>query len=177
MAERFEYYITGDDLNQTVYVDRWLAQTFTPATAHKITSVKLLLSRDGLPGEMTVSIRETDASGHPTGGDLCSGTSDSDTLVETPSSGWREITLGAGYDLNADQKYAIVLRCPTSGKFSNTLIYRQDASSPTYAGGWFEYSNNAGVDWSTNDAVDGMFEEWGEEIVAAAGRSFGFIIG
>ncbi|MBA7589542.1 hypothetical protein ES708_31627 [subsurface metagenome] len=105
MAELFEYYITGDDFGYGVYGPNWEAQTFTPSVAHKITSVKLKLYRRGSPGTLTVAIKAVDVSHHPTGADLCSGTTNGNTLTEDMAGEWREITLGAGANLNTDTEY------------------------------------------------------------------------
>ena len=101
----------------------WYAQTFTPQTTHDITSVILFLARAGSPGIITVSIRET-SDGKPSGEDLCSGTTDGDTL---PAGGWptpapeeREITFSVNPTLNANTKYAIVVRV-LSGDSSNKV--------------------------------------------------------
>ena len=164
MSTLYEYYNTGDDGAGNFYGATWWAQTFTPSTAHKITSVKLLLYRAGSPGTITVSIRATDGSGHPTGGDLCSGTTNGNTLPTGSPYEWREITLGAGCDLSAGTKYAIVARA-TSGSSSNKVYWRSDSTSPTYAGGNFEYSTNSGSSWTTYTNYDCLFEDWGEPLV------------
>jgi hypothetical protein len=158
----YEYYKTGDDWYAKLYDTKWVAQTFTPSVAHKITSVKLKLYRTGSPGTITVSIRTTDGSGHPTGADLCSGTTDGNTLPEGSPYEWREITLGAGYNLSASTKYAIVARALSGDDVANFAQWRQDSSSPAYAGGNLEYSFNSGSSWTTDVATDQMFEEWGE---------------
>lgn len=174
MATLYEYYNTGDDGSTALYGTRWMAQTFTPSTAHKITSVKLKLGRVGSPGTVTVSIRETDENGHPTGDDLCSGTTDGDTLQEGSPWEWREITLGDGYNLDADTKYAIVTRA-LAGDTDNYVVWRRDATDPTYEGGNFELSTNSGDSWTTYADRDFMFEDWGEPLGAL--RSYGYIIG
>lgn len=161
MATLYEYYITGDDIGWTFHTTAWFAQTFTPSEAHKITSVKLKLYKNGSPGTITVSIKATDGSGKPTGGDLCSGTTNGNTLPTGSPYEWREITLGAGYDLSADTKYAIVARA-LEGDGSNYAGWRFDNSDPTYAGGNFASSNDSGVSWSGDTGRDFMFEEWGE---------------
>ena len=161
MADRYEYYITGYDTDADVLRNVWKAQTFTPSVAHRITGVKLLLARVGLPGIITVGIRETDVDGHPTGLDLCSGTIDGDSLADSWPPEWYEITLGAGYNLSADTKYAIVVRAPT-GDSTNKLLWNADITSPTYDGGNYEASFNSGVSWATTAENDFMFEEWGE---------------
>lgn len=175
MATLYEYYNTNDDYAVPFYGVVWLAQTFTPSTAHKITSVKIQLMRVGFPGTITVGIRATDGNGHPTGGDLCSGTTNGNTLPTSSPGEWREITLGAGYDLAASTKYAIVARA-ISGDSSNRVYWREDASSPTYAGGNNEESDDSGSSWTTYLGEDFMFEDWGEPLVVA-GRSHGYIIG
>ena len=161
MSTLCEYYNTGDDGTGFIYGAIWKAQTFTPATAHKITSVKLKLYRHNLPGTVTVSIRATDADGKPTGSDLCSGTTDGDTLPTGSPYEWREITLGSGYNLSANTRYAIVVRAP-SADGSNYLRWRWDGSSPTYAGGSSGYSSDSGSTWTLDTAYDLMFEDWGE---------------
>lgn len=166
MADKYEYYITGDDDGWSQRAERWEAQTFTPSTAHKITSVKLKLYREGSPGTLTVSIRATDGSGHPTGGDLCSGTTNGNTLPTALPYEWREITLGAGYNLSAGIKYAIVLRAP-DGDLSNYSVWRGDKTNPTYWNGCREHSIDSGSSWTTYDDIDFMFEEWGEPAVTA----------
>lgn len=163
MATLYEYYNTGDDHRISCYGIDWVAQTFTPATAHKITSVKLLLYRLGSPGTITVGIRETDVEGHPTGDDLCSGTTNGNTLPTGSPYEWREITLGDGYNLDADTKYAIVVRA-VDGDTSNRLQWRWDETSPTYAGGYVETSDDSGSTWESYTDADLMFEDWGEPL-------------
>ena len=162
MATLYEYYNIGDNTVGYIYSSGWKAQTFTPSTAHKITSVKLLVYRYGLPGIVTVSIRATDGDGHPTGGDLCVGTTNGNTLPIGSPYEWREITLGDGYDLDADTQYAIVVRA-LSGTVLHYLLWRRDMTDPTYAGGAVERSDNAGADWETWPGSDAMFEDWGAE--------------
>ncbi|KKK71996.1 hypothetical protein LCGC14_2908310, partial [marine sediment metagenome] len=159
MATKFEYYSTGDDNAFGIWGVHWLTQTFTPSAAHKITSVKLKLFRLGSPGTVTVSIRAT-SGGEPTGSDLCSGTEDGNNLTEDGDGAWYGITLGAGYDLDADTKYAIVAKALSGSDALNSANWRGDSSSPTYSGGAGLYSDNSGVDWAGYD-VDRMFEDWG----------------
>ena len=176
MSERFEYYIINDDTFRVVADNDWYAQTFTPALVHKITSVKLRLAVIGLPGDLTVSIKATDGEGKPTLGDLCFGTTDADTLTNDFAGEWREIALGAGFDLEVDTKYAIVVRL-LGGDASNKVLWRGDFSSATYPGGEYLESANSGGTWTAVSAYDFMFEEWGEGEAVAKARSYGFIFG
>jgi len=159
MAVRYEYYITGDNLGDMVVLADWRAQTFTPSETHKITSVKLKLQRYNSPGTVTVSIRATDGSGHPTGPDLCSGTTDGNTLTPNEPGEWREITLGTGYEVNADTKYAIVGRA-LEGSGSNFIYWRLDTTG-TYPGGCREAGTGVEGGWTSTTTFDLMFEDWG----------------
>ncbi|GAJ02850.1 unnamed protein product, partial [marine sediment metagenome] len=66
-------------------------------------------------------------------------TIDGDTLTTDEAGAWYEITLGDGYNLDADTKYAIVIRAPT-GTITNMVEWRADISSPTYPGGCYNGS-------------------------------------
>lgn len=162
----YQYYNTGaDGVNEILlaYGD-WVGQTFTTGGAYNITSVKLLVYRRGLPGNVTVGIRATNATtGLPTGNDLCNTTINGNNLTATPGDEWREITLGTGYNLSATTKYAIVVRVP-GGSPRNTIGWRYDGSSPTYSGGSEVYSLNSGSTWASTPSRDCMFETWGEAI-------------
>jgi len=128
------------------------------ATPHTITSVKLKLWRSGSPsGNFIVGIRATDGSGHPTGSDLTSGSISAGSIPTTATV--MEISV-TEYLLSANTKYAIVVRVP-DGNSSNCIYWRNDQSSPTYAGGNWEDSTNSGSSWTANTAWDGWFEVWG----------------
>ncbi len=137
----------------------WTAQTFTPATAHTVTSVKLLLYRSNFPGTITVGIRATNEDSHPTGADLCYGTTDGDTLPSSGNNEWREISLGGGCDLEASAKYAIVTRAASAVSPPNYALWFFTTNN--YAGGAQEFSWNSGSSWSTIATQDFQFEEWG----------------
>ena len=156
---QYEYYITGDHTLGSVYGAAWKGQTFTPQVAHKVTTLKLKLYRLGSPGTATYTIRATDGT-HPIGGDLCSGTIDGNGLTLDSGGLWYEITLGAGTDLNASTKYAIVGRAP-SGDIGNLVGWRSNTSAGAYAGGNYEESSDSGVNWASHMPGDFMFEEWG----------------
>lgn len=160
MSTLFEHYNINDDDFNGFYGIYWEGQTFTPSVEHTITSVILKLYKAGNPGTLTVSIRATDA-GKPTGGDLCSGTTNGNLFTTDTAGAWYEITLGAGYLLSAGVKYAIVVRA-TSGNSANHIHWRRDTTSPAYGGGVAVYSLNSGVGWYLNSTRDYMFEEWGE---------------
>jgi len=156
---KYQYYDTGADGDRDAYSNNWEGQTFTPETDHLLASVKLKLFRVGSPGTVKVSIRATSA-GKPTGGDLCSGTIDGDTLTTDTNGEWYEITLGDGYEVAAETMYAIVIRA-VNGDASNKVSARADTSSPTYTGGTHVDSSDSGSSWNMYSGVDILFEEWG----------------
>ena len=156
---RCEYYTTGDDIYGSLWGTSWKAQTFTPSQSHEVLRVKLKLYRYGFPGTVTVSIRATDGSGHPTGNDLCSGTTDGDTLTTDSEGEWREIIFASGYNLAANTKYSIVARA-SGQESSDDARWKEDWSSPTYPGGCLETSGDSGGSWSSYTTSDMMFEEW-----------------
>ncbi len=172
MSTLFEKHNTGQTNDSALSGDTWHAQTFTPTIAHQITSVKLYLYKvegPGTLGTVTVSIRATDGDGKPTGSDLCSESFDGTTLSTTPG-GWKEITLGAGYNLASGTKYAIVLRAVAIG----SGVQLDWWYGGTYTGGQGFNSSDADATWA-DYSVDFMFEEWGNLTIpdTGSGGSFG----
>jgi hypothetical protein len=164
----YESYLAGYTGCFDAQDETWLAQTFTPDLSHRVTNVNLYLERTGSPGDLTVSIRNT-SSDEPSGGDLCYETVDGDLLADSIE--WVEFDMGAGYDLVAGTKYAIVIRCP-SGSAANWILWGSDASATsTYAGGWHYESTNSGVDWTGITQFDFLFEEWGDDYPVAVPES------
>lgn len=167
MSTLYEHYNINDDSTHAFYGSSWAGQTFTPSITHTVTLIKLLLYRLGNPGTITVSIRETSGA-NPTGEDLCVGTVNGNGITENAAGEWVSFSLGAGYELTASTKYAIVVRV-IDGDASNALRWRKDATSPTYSGGTFVYSTTSGVAWSNDARWDFMFEEWEVDSVTITG--------
>jgi len=159
ISSKREYYDTGDDSHGSPQGNTWVTQTFTPSVSHRIKSVKIKVWRTGSPGTMTVTITST-SGGEPTGSILCSGTYDGNTVTTAEPGAWYEITLGDGANLSAGTQYSIVVKAPT-GDSGNNLHWRCDTSSPTYSGGIYGYSSDAGSIWNMYPAYDCVFEEWG----------------
>lgn len=163
----FEFYNENDDYTaENGYGDIWGYQIFTLGAVgedgdHHITSVKLLLSRNGTPGDLTLLIQgEND--GKPDGITLTSGTTNGNTLPIGESFEWREIAV-TPYLLSASTKYAMVLQC-LGGSSGNSMNTRMDEyPDPGYPGGTAGYTVNAGSDWTILPA-DWMFEEYGTPV-------------
>lgn len=170
MTTLYEYYNVGLDYWIILHSSTWIAQTFTTGDVpHTITSVKLPLQRANNPGTVTVSIRETDGDGKPTGADLTTGTTDGDTLPAISDYEWREISV-TEYELQPNTKYAIVLRA-LDGNITNYVRWGQDHTSPSYTLGNMVYSATGGVTWITYLSYDQMFEVYGNPI--SVGGEFG----
>lgn len=161
MAVLMDYYNTGDNSGPNCFGTTWQAQTFTPQVEYTIYTVKLLIYKNdgGSPKTVTVSIRNTDENGKPTGGDLTSGTTDGDTLPIGSPYEWREITFSTPISLTESIKYAIVARA-ISGDVSNLIKWRND-SSGDYSLGERCQSTNSGSTWSLMGDDDFMFETYG----------------
>ena len=163
-SEVWESYTANDDSAVEIYGQNWSAQSFTTGTeAHSVTSIRLMLYRELLPGTITVSIKATDT-GDPTGSDLCSGTIDGDTLTTDSAGSWYEIDID-DYSLEASTQYAIVVRA-IAGDAANSLWWRMDGSAGAESDGQEELSTNGGVSWTGDADDDYMFEVWGEHLIA-----------
>lgn len=159
-VDLFENCISGDDGADAIIQPECYAQTFTPVTSYQAGSCKLKLYRVGNPSTVTVSIRAT-AAGLPTGANLCSGTTNGDTLTTDSGGEWRTISMGAGYPLVAGTQYARVVRALLSD-ITNYILWRR-AVFGSYAGGSKCFSPDNGATWSIPfPGHDMMFEEWGQ---------------
>jgi len=140
----------------------WHAQAFTPSITHTISKVSLKLYRVGSPGTITVSIR-TASNGLPTGGDLCSGTTNGDTLTTDIGGEWGTINFSSGYELSASTQYAIVLRAPSGTLNTDTAYWKDDSYGNPYASGTGSVSQDSGDSWSNEyyETCDFTFREYG----------------
>ena len=166
MATKFEYYNTGDDLSSGgIYGgNRWRAQTFTTVLSFTITSVKLLVLREGSPGTVTVSIQGVDGSNKPDGSDVASITDDPSAYTTSSSGEWIEYTFASPYLLSATTRYAIVVRA-AGGSSENDIKWRADSSSPAYTNGEILTSTDSGNSWTAISSIDALFETWGNPLI------------
>jgi ABC-type transport system substrate-binding protein len=157
-GERFQQYTENDDDTWPIYGDhKWIAQTFTAETDHAIAGVKLKLYKVARPGNVIVSIRATDADGHPTGNDLTWVRINLDGMRDGEPAVWKEVPLPK-YDLTAGTKYAIVVRAP-EGDAWNLVRWCYDHYEASYSGGNGEYGSSGGTVWTSHTAGDCMFQE------------------
>ena len=158
MADRFEYYITGEDGDVTINGSaKRQAQTFTPAVGHTITSIKLKLTKAASPGTVYAGI----TGGVPSGSVLAQGSTNGNTLPNYPTGEWREFTLDTPLELAAETQYAIVFWGPSTDG-TNKAYPRCDATASAYPGGYIWGSTDGGASWPNSSPTwDFMFEEWG----------------
>jgi len=138
--------ITSSDI---VTPTGWRAQTFIASSNYTLSSVTLMMWKFTYyhPGIITVSIRATDIDGHPTGEDLCVGTTDGETLPNVfalADAEWREIEFTAPIILTSGIKYAIVVRT-TESEVYDGVFWNIDIN--VYANGRNENSSNCGKTW------------------------------
>jgi len=86
------------------------------------------------------------AIGDPTGIDLCSGTTNGDTLDQPASWTEREVNFGGGTALTSGVKYAIVVKAPDA--LTVASLNWNGPNSDDLATGEFLYTNNAGTSWT-----------------------------
>ena len=100
------------------------------------------------------------AAGEPTGGDLCSGTTDGNTLTSFPDNRTeRKITFGAGTALVSGKKYAIVVRAPSGSLPTNRALWQME-SSGGYSNGERAISSDSGSAWTIGDGTDLWFKTY-----------------
>ncbi|MGQ9624777.1 MAG: DUF2341 domain-containing protein [Candidatus Bathycorpusculaceae bacterium] len=151
-----DYYDTGDDAFTRIYTTSWAAQSFTVSTfTYSITSVKLLLNKEGNPsGTFTVGIRNVDSADKPIGPDLTSGSIGA-SVISSTSPEWYEIPL-TPYLLQVNVKYAIVVRL-SGGDATNDINWRYDYTG-MYTRGIMSHSSDSGSSWTTYSGFDHLFK-------------------
>lgn len=172
----YEYWNTLAEDKYTQYsdaggLDTWRGQTFTADSDHNITSVKVLLNKSSTvayaPGIITAVIKNVGANGLPTGGDLCSGTTDGDTLSSNSSVGeWREIMIDVPMSVITGNQYALILKLASSDHHIRFMWWAADSKVVPgyYSGGRVVFTGNAGSTWNfQNDNIhDLLFEIHGD---------------
>jgi hypothetical protein len=137
----FESFDPGGNTNVAVYGTKFAGQSFTTSMNHGVTSVRLSLLRQGLPGTLYVSIRNMTETG-PGSTVLTTGTTDGNSLSNTGYE-WREVTVSS-YELTSGTHYAIVIFA-NLGDDLNKVLWR--ANEAYYSGGELYLSNDNGSTW------------------------------
>ncbi len=156
----YENYTTANAID-IFYGTNWKGQTFTPQVTHTITKVSLPLLKQGSPGgNVMVSIWATNSNGRPAGSALAVGSFSCANIAASWSEVWYDFDLGAGCQVQAGTKYAIVFSA--AGADSSNPLYFWLNINDGYAGGWVVASAD-GTNWIdlSSQGRDADFEEWG----------------
>lgn len=165
----YENYTTDDGNITAIYGDNWLARDFSAGTAHTVTSLELFLNRTGLPDIVTVSLRMTTASGHPTGSDFAAGTFNGSNITDAPAGEWCSVNLVPEFSLEVGRNYSIVVRAVAgdAGNCINWWWNSTDGSGYDYG---YESSDDGGSSW-TSEAYDLLFKVNGNSGMAISNAS------
>lgn len=138
-------YLTGyDNVSLSIASDNYAYQTFTTTEAFTLTHVRARLYRVGTPGTVTCYV-ETASGGTPTGTIATTGVYAGTSITALTSGEWIDFNM-TDVAVAAATQYAIVLKA--SGNTSNYILWQVDTSTPTYSGGSYGYSTDAGATWS-----------------------------
>jgi len=156
---KYEHYEEESFLDGPLNSSSPKGQTFTVGTSgpnedHTAGIVSLKLSRGGFPGDVFVSIRETEG-GFPAGV-LCEGSIDGNTLSSVWPGEWVHIACEA--DLSANTQYAVVVEVP--GADSSNYIGWYIILSGDYAGGTSIYWDEGTGSWKARAGDDRLFQIW-----------------
>jgi hypothetical protein len=163
----FERYNTGDNFDWWLWGNNWRAQTITIGSSGENTdftlkSIKLKVYRNGSPGTCNVYIRSFSEESGIGSENLSSGSFNANDLTDSSPGEFLNIEMSS-VKLEAGKSYAIVFNCP-DGSWGNELYFRMEEGTPTYLGGQYYYSEDAGSTWAALGQYDAMFEVWGEPI-------------
>ena len=153
-----EYYDISDDTITQCYGVNWRGQTFTDAGGFSLTKVSVKAFKIGSPGDVTMNIKATTA-GKPSGAALGTATTSANGWTTDGAGDWYDFIFDPAVVLDAGVMYAIEVSIPT-GNSVNQIIWRDDQSGATYAGGTYVYSSNSGGSWTISSGGDLMFRTY-----------------
>lgn len=159
-----EYWVTNGCSGLGHGGTTWHAQTFTANSTHNVTAIELQFNRfEGSPGNVTVSIRNTDGSGQPTGSDLAtSNPVNVDGLAAGNCSTVHFDFNSPFLELANGVKYAIVARAPDMVGSGLFIGYHNPGG---YGSGeaWQSFDGGSGWMWPDNEPTfDLLFRIYGE---------------
>ena len=163
MATRMEWYTEGYDASEQLSsTDIEVGQTFTIGTTGVSNSfnldwLSLYLKKNGSPTGLYYQVFGTHADGSPDTTQTYGWENVSAVTIGTSPS-WQKIQMDNGGKLNRNTKYFIRLKATGTANASNYISVCIDQTSPSYTGGSFWKSTDAGVSWTKTDTKDCLFE-------------------
>ncbi|MBA7588476.1 hypothetical protein ES708_30534 [subsurface metagenome] len=148
-SHQYESFDSNGNAYLVMYPPYCPAQTFTPQQTHVMTAVKLTVAKyAGSPGDIIVTIKNTDASGAPTGDPLATGTILAANLELPGFYPWYPVILDTPVTVNQGTLYAICCCSPTSN--GSNYPFWWGSTIGGYAGGSHWYSKDGGITWPDN---------------------------
>lgn len=157
-----EYEDTGTDAFTLRYANSEYGQSFTIGTTSPhddfyLKRIQVYMKKHlGSPGILYFYIKNTNASGWPTGSVLASGSINSSNF--STSYVWRNVNLSPNCFLEKGVKYALYLLAPDLSDGVNEVMWQDDNSGGGYSGGC-AFWNISG--WANNPANDMFFKVYG----------------
>jgi len=147
---------SGNDLDEAFYGSLWKSQSFTSLKDDKIWAIQIYAKRaagfTSIP--VNVAIYHADAEGKPTGTSLGYGVISS---FFGTSYSWRSCTFSTPISVSANRKYCLVISAP-AGSLTNYYHWAVDSTSPQYINGYWAYSANGGLSWTSDMSKDAFFQ-------------------
>jgi hypothetical protein len=159
--------VSGDDYGGIIFdsTDTRTAQTFTTVDEFTITAVKVIGSRTGSPGDVTVEIKAVDINGEPTGSALASGSASFNAIAVEPLNEWVQIDIDSPVVLSATTQYAIIFSQAVYVTGDDVGYIWRKMTDPVYTGGYVVVSGDGGSTWTVFNDPESynalLFETYG----------------
>jgi hypothetical protein len=142
------------------YDKYWIAQTFKALSSYKLGNVVLTAVSKNIVHTATISIRNTDINGKPTGPDLVSKTICVSDVPALPFFTDIRFIFPCHLQLIKDTLYSIVIR-NSSVVITNFLSFAYSIVPPLYTDGKLCWSDDSGETWLLYDDRDLCFKNFG----------------
>lgn len=139
---RFDYF----------YDTTWMAQQFISDVRCIVNNVSMRLSRQGNPQYVIASIRQTDASGEPTGDDIGQGWTDISSITGAVPGEWVYVNLNQSVTIEKDTIYVLCARSLVGNPTTIRLRWQYKMENPYTDGIGRIFSVNNGVSWTIDPA-------------------------
>jgi len=149
-----EQFTIGQNDELSIYDDNHAAQSFTPRSAHPLSSVWVKIYKALAPSSLEVGIQKI-VGNDPSGIDLSSGTLLAAGVTTDTDGDWYEVDLAPTIDLAANEQMCI---CLTEAENGGSYHWLQN----TYGGyprGIAFHSTDAGANWIYHVSADLLFKE------------------
>ena len=149
-AALFQSATSGDNASGNVYDLSWAGLEFTVVRGFRLSSVKLLLFRTGLPGTLTLCLAGVYPAPNrswlcPEASPIATATTDGNSLPTAAPYEWREFVFASPVDLLPGTIYALYLKGTQSS--SNKANLRYNSAATDQARACYVYTSDGGANW------------------------------